>query len=110
MRCFNVKLKNDAGWYSDWSISCEVMVIADDFIAATMKAHEVSEGLRMKLVKIAEGHNLGKDLESIKVQSVSELCHVVENGVGQYGDSAHSIEEVTQRIANRLTKGLDNRE
>ena len=111
MRCFSVTIKNDASWVSDGSISVEVMVLAEDFITATMKAHEIADSLKSKLESIAEGSNLGKDLSSLRVLQVQEICAVVSaDGVGTYRGGFRSglgVEEAVQKLTARLAKAKD---
>ncbi len=110
MRCFSVSIKNDSHWVSDGSISVEVMVLADDFIAATMKAQEINDELKAKLERITEDQNIGKDLRSVRVIQVQETCSVVADGVGTYQGGYRGglgVEAVVEKLTMKLTKAKE---
>lgn len=104
MRSFTIKIRNLAEWMADGAVSVEVMILADDFVTATMKAHEVLDGLRSALAALAsENENVKKDLENLRVVTVQETCATVVDGVGVYSES-DGVKNAVDRLAKRLAK------
>jgi hypothetical protein len=103
MRCYRIKIKNNAEWFSDGTILIENMVFADDFLTAVIKGQEVLTSVLERLEIIMKGDRLGKDLESLRLQEVIEICSDVVDGVGHFGDR-HSLESVVDSLVKRLEK------
>ena len=104
MKCYRIKIKNDADWLSDGQISIEVMVLADDFLSATVKGQDVTTSVVEKLETIVNGDRLGKDLDTLRLQEVVEMCPTVVDGIGDFSSDRHSIANAVEQVTKRLEK------
>jgi hypothetical protein len=107
MKCFLVKIANDSQWMSDGRIQIEFMVLAEDFISATMRGHDVMSDLMHKLIPIAEGNIIGKDLDSTRVIEVHETCSSVIDGIGKVSGTSHGVDEAVEYFVKKLAKTKD---
>ena len=105
MRCFHIKIENDSDRIYDGAISAEIMILAEDFVGATMKTHEVLEEFRRKLSEITEGTKFARDLDTLRVVEIRETCRVVIDGIGQYGNTfRHGIQEAVDSLTAKIEK------
>ena len=110
MRCYRIKIKNEAEWYSDGQITIEVMVLAEDFLSATIKGQDISTEAMQRLDAVMKGERLGKDLDTLRLKEVVEICQNVVDGVGNFSDDRHSLENAVDQVVSRLEKQKTERD
>lgn len=98
MRAYQAKIGNETIWLSAGSFSFSVMILAEDFISAAMRAHELCNSAKDALVKIPE-----VDADSVCITSLDQISSDV---VGDSGRLRYeeSLEQAIEKVLRRAER------